>query len=106
MPANTEHASEAKSMTIPREADPGRALREQEVAERLSLSIATLRAWRRRGQGPRFVRFGRFATWSEMWNNSFGRARSTPRTPTSTQHRRVPHERPKARPMVLGRLHR
>ena len=39
--------------------DPDRALREQEVAERLSLSIATLRAWRRRGQGPRFVKFGR-----------------------------------------------
>ena len=41
------------------EAEPGRALREQEVAEWLGLSIATLRAWRRRGQGPRFVKFGR-----------------------------------------------
>ncbi len=46
-------------MTMTRKGDPDRALREQEVAERLSLSIATLRAWRRRGQGPRFVKFGR-----------------------------------------------
>ena len=34
-------------------------LTEQELATRLSLSVATLRAWRRRGVGPRFVRFGR-----------------------------------------------
>jgi excisionase family DNA binding protein len=36
-----------------------RALTEKEAAERLSLSVATLRAWRHRGCGPRFVRFGR-----------------------------------------------
>ena len=35
------------------------ALTEAEVARRLSLSTATLRAWRLRGQGPRFVRLGR-----------------------------------------------
>ena len=35
------------------------ALTDQEVASRLGLSVATLRAWRRRGVGPRFVRFGR-----------------------------------------------
>ena len=35
------------------------ALTDQEVADQLGLSVATLRAWRRRGVGPRFVRFGR-----------------------------------------------
>ena len=46
-------------MTMTHLTDPDRALREQDVADRLSLSIATLRAWRQRGQGPRFVKFGR-----------------------------------------------
>jgi predicted DNA-binding transcriptional regulator AlpA len=36
-----------------------RAITEVEAAERLGLSIKTLRAWRCRGRGPRFVRFGR-----------------------------------------------
>lgn len=36
-----------------------RALTEHEVAERLCLSVATLRAWRLKRQGPSFVRFGR-----------------------------------------------
>jgi len=35
------------------------ALTEHEVAQRLGLSVATLRAWRLKGKGPRFVRFGR-----------------------------------------------
>ena len=35
------------------------ALTESQVAEQLGLSVATLRAWRHRGRGPRFVRFGR-----------------------------------------------
>jgi predicted DNA-binding transcriptional regulator AlpA len=34
-------------------------LTEREVAERLGLSCATLRAWRHRRKGPRYVRFGR-----------------------------------------------
>lgn len=38
---------------------PDCAINEIEAAERLGLSVATLRAWRHRGQGPRFVRFGR-----------------------------------------------
>ena len=37
----------------------GNALTETQAAEYLGLSIATLRAWRHRGRGPRFVRFGR-----------------------------------------------
>lgn len=35
------------------------ALTEHEVARQLGLSVATLRAWRLRHRGPRFVRFGR-----------------------------------------------
>ena len=35
------------------------AFTETQAAEHLGLSIATLRAWRHRGRGPRFVRFGR-----------------------------------------------
>jgi excisionase family DNA binding protein len=35
------------------------ALTETDVAKRLSLSVATLRAWRLKRKGPRFVRFGR-----------------------------------------------
>ena len=35
------------------------AMTEQEVARRLGLSVATLRAWRLRRRGPRYVRFGR-----------------------------------------------
>jgi predicted DNA-binding transcriptional regulator AlpA len=36
-----------------------RALTEYEVATRLGLSVATLRAWRLKRKGPCFVRFGR-----------------------------------------------
>ena len=39
--------------------DPARALTEHEVADMLGLSVATLRAWRHRGKGPRFLRLGR-----------------------------------------------
>jgi len=39
--------------------DSTRALTEREVAELLGLSVATLRAWRHRGKGPRFLRLGR-----------------------------------------------
>lgn len=35
------------------------ALTEIEVAARLGLSVATLRAWRIKAKGPRFLRFGR-----------------------------------------------
>jgi excisionase family DNA binding protein len=42
-----------------------RALTEHEVADRLSLSVATLRAWRLHAKGPRFVRFGRAVRYLE-----------------------------------------
>ena len=35
------------------------ALTDEQVARRYGLKTATLRAWRLRGQGPRFVRLGR-----------------------------------------------
>ncbi len=35
------------------------AMTEQEVARRLRLSMATLRSWRHRRRGPRYVRLGR-----------------------------------------------
>lgn len=38
---------------------PQPALTEIDVAARLGLSVATLRAWRLQRKGPRFVRFGR-----------------------------------------------
>ncbi len=38
---------------------PPLALTEKQVARHLGLSVATLRAWRLRGRGPGFVRFGR-----------------------------------------------
>jgi predicted DNA-binding transcriptional regulator AlpA len=42
-----------------------RALTEHDVAERLRLSVATLRAWRTKGKGPRFVRLGRAIRYLE-----------------------------------------
>jgi predicted DNA-binding transcriptional regulator AlpA len=39
--------------------DPTTALTEAQVARRLGISSAVLRAWRSRGAGPRFCRFGR-----------------------------------------------
>jgi excisionase family DNA binding protein len=41
------------------------ALTEQQVAARLGLSVATLRAWRLKGKGPPFVRFGRAVRYLE-----------------------------------------
>lgn len=41
------------------------ALTEQEAARILGLSVATLRAWRLKSRGPRFVRFGRAVRYLE-----------------------------------------
>ena len=46
-------------MTAQAVTTPTRALTEREVSTLLGLSVATLRAWRHRGQGPRFLRLGR-----------------------------------------------
>lgn len=40
-------------------------LKEQEVADRLGLSVKTLRQWRWAGKGPRFKKFGSAVRYSE-----------------------------------------
>jgi excisionase family DNA binding protein len=50
------------------------ALTETQAAEHLGLSIATLRAWRHRGKGPRFVRFGRAVRYLRADLDAFIRA--------------------------------
>lgn len=41
------------------------ALTERDAARVLGLSVATLRAWRLKHKGPRFVRFGRAVRYLE-----------------------------------------
>lgn len=47
---------------------------ESQVAERLGLAVATLRAWRHRGTGPRFLRFGRAVRYLSADLDEFIRA--------------------------------
>jgi excisionase family DNA binding protein len=54
--------------------DSARALTEREVAELLGLSVATLRAWRHRGKGPRFLRLGRSVRYLPSDVDDFVRA--------------------------------
>jgi len=54
--------------------DTTRALTEREVAELLGLSVATLRAWRHRGKGPRFLRLGRSVRYLPSDLDDFVRA--------------------------------
>jgi excisionase family DNA binding protein len=49
-------------------------LTEYQVAQRLGLSVATLRAWRHRGTGPRFLRFGRAVRYLQSDLDEFIRA--------------------------------
>ena len=62
--------------TTPRDQTQGtaRALTEREVAERLGLSVATLRAWRHRSKGPRFLRLGRSVRYLPSDVDEFVRA--------------------------------
>jgi excisionase family DNA binding protein len=50
------------------------ALTERQVAEQLGLSVATLRAWRHRGKGPRFLRLGRSVRYLPSHVDEFVRA--------------------------------
>ena len=50
--------------------DTTRAPTEREVADMLGLSVATLRAWRHRGKGPRFLRLGRQLVFPYEWLTS------------------------------------
>jgi len=61
-----------------------RALTEREVAELLGLSVATLRAWRHRGKGPRFLRLGRSIRYLPSDVNDFVRASAVDTRPISS----------------------
>ena len=50
------------------------ALTERQVSEQLGLSVATLRAWRHRGKGPRFLRLGRSVRYLPSDVDEFVRA--------------------------------
>jgi excisionase family DNA binding protein len=54
--------------------ESARAPTEREVAQLLGLSIATLRAWRHRGKGPRFLRLGRSVRYLPSDVDEFVRA--------------------------------
>ena len=60
------------------------ALTEREVAELLGLSVATLRAWRHRGKGPRFLRLGRSVRYLPADVAEFVRASAVDTTPVSS----------------------
>jgi excisionase family DNA binding protein len=64
--------------------DTARALTEREVAELLGLSVATLRAWRHRGKGPRFLRLGRAVRYLRSDVADFVRASAVDTTPISS----------------------
>ena len=64
--------------------DTTRALTEREVAERLGLSVGTLRAWRHRGKGPRFLRLGRSVRYLPSDVADFVRASAVDTTPISS----------------------
>jgi excisionase family DNA binding protein len=64
--------------------DSVRALTEREVAELLGLSVATLRAWRHRGKGPRFLRLGRSVRYLPSDVEDFVRASAVDTTSVSS----------------------
>jgi excisionase family DNA binding protein len=64
--------------------DTTRALTEREVADMLGLSVATLRAWRHRGKGPRFLRLGRSVRYLASDVADFVRASAVDTTSVSS----------------------
>jgi predicted DNA-binding transcriptional regulator AlpA len=64
----------ATSTERDRAQDSVRALTEREVAELLELAVATLRAWRHRGKGPRFLRLRRSVRYLPSDVDEFVRA--------------------------------
>jgi predicted DNA-binding transcriptional regulator AlpA len=73
-----------------------RALTEREVSELLGLSVATLRAWRHRGQGPRFLRLGRAVRYLPADLEDFVRASAVDAgtEPSSDRQTRIEELRP------------
>lgn len=64
----------------------GNALTETQAAQHLGLSVATLRAWRHRGKGPRFVRFGRAVRYLRVDLDAFIRACAVDTQSVSASH--------------------
>src|SRR5437870_97107 len=86
-------------LTVDREATNSRtaaALTEAQVAEQLGLSVATLRAWRHRGKGPRFLRFGRAVRYLPADLDEFIRASAVDTGSVSASNRES-----KARELVV-----
>jgi len=86
-PTHRRHAERSDVMnargTTERDQAP-RALTEREVAELLGLSVATLRAWRHRGKGPRFLRLGRSVRYLPADVADFVRASAVDTAPVSS----------------------
>ena len=84
-PSHRRHAERSGVMN-PRatRSDTTRALTEREVGELLGLSVATLRAWRHRGKGPRFLRLGRSVRYLPSDVADFVRASAVDTTPISS----------------------
>src|SRR5262245_54425916 len=85
----------------------GTALTEVQVAEQLGLSVATLRAWRHRGKGPRFVRFGRAVRYLPADIEAFIRSSAVDTVAVSSPDQasetaELPYESLETRPAVLG----
>jgi len=66
-----------------------RALTEREVSDLLGLSVATLRAWRHRGQGPRFLRLGRAVRYLPADLEDFVRASAVDASAEPSSDRRT-----------------
>ena len=60
------------------------ALTERQVAEQFGLSVATRRAWRHRGKGPRFLRLGRSVRYLPSDVDEFVRASAVDTKPDSS----------------------
>jgi predicted DNA-binding transcriptional regulator AlpA len=69
-----------------------RALTEREVSDLLGLSVATLRAWRHRGQGPRFLRLGRAVRYLPADLEDFVRASAVDAHPDPSPGRDTSNE--------------
>ena len=74
----------ATALNLAQMSDTTRALTEREVADLLGLSVATLRAWRHRGRGPRFLRLGRSVRYLPSDLAEFVRASAVDTTPVSS----------------------
>ena len=74
----------ATTVNHPQTNNTTRALTEREVAELLGLSVATLRAWRHRGKGPRFLRLGRSVRYLPADLADFVRASAVDRKAVSS----------------------